>query len=141
MTWPQPRRQLHEKFCQVEGWSPVRDARGRSGTHHVTYELGLRDGRILRTRISHPADRTTYGPASWGHILRDQLQVTDTEFWQCVQEGVKPDRGEPEAPAEALPAELVYLLISRVGLEEAAVAAMTRDEAVARLNRYWSEGS
>lgn len=141
MTWPQPTRQLHEKFCQVEGWRPVRDARGRSGTHHVTYELGLRDGRILRTRISHPADRTTYGPAIWGHILRDQLQVTDTEFWQCVQAGVKPDRGEPEAPAEALPAELVYLLISRVGLEETAVAAMTRDEAVARLNRYWSEGS
>lgn len=141
MTWPQPTRQLHEKFCQVEGWRPVRDVRGRSGTHHVTYELGLRDGRILRTRISHPADRTTYGPAIWGHILRDQLQVTDTEFWQCVQAGVKPDRGEPEAPAEALPAELVYLLISRVGLEETAVAAMTRDEAVARLNRYWSEGS
>jgi hypothetical protein len=141
MTWPQPTRQFHEKFCQIEGWSPVRDARGRAGTHHVTYELGLRDGRILRTRISHPVDRTTYGPAIWGHILRDQLQVTDTEFWQCVQEGVKPNRGEPEAPAEALPAELVYLLISRVGLEEAAVAAMTRDEAVARMNRYWAEGS
>jgi hypothetical protein len=58
-----------------------------------------------------------------------------------VQEEVKPDRGEPEDPAEALPAELVYLLISRVGLDEAAVAAMTRDEAVARLNRYWAEGS
>jgi hypothetical protein len=141
MTWPQPTRQFHEKFCQIEGWSPVRDARGRAGTHHVTYELGLRDGRIPRTRISHPVDRTTYGPAIWGHILRDQLQVTDAEFWQCVQEGVKPNRGEPEAPAEALPAELVYLLISRVGLEEAAVAAMTRDEAVARLNRYWAEGS
>jgi hypothetical protein len=141
MTWPQPTRQLHEKFCQIEGWGRVRDARGRAGTHHVTYELSLRDGRILRTRISHPVDRTTYGPAIWGHILRDQLQVTDTEFWQCVQEGVKPNRGEPEAPAEALPAELVYLLISRVGLEEATVAAMTRDEAVARLNRYWAEGS
>jgi hypothetical protein len=141
MTWPQPTRQIHEKFCHVEGWNRVRDARGRTGTHHVTYELGLRDGRILRTRISHPADRTTYGPAIWGHILRDQLQVTDTEFWQCGQEGVKPNRGEPEAPAEALPAELVYLLISRVGLEEAAVAAMTRDEAVARLNRYWAEES
>jgi hypothetical protein len=141
MTWPQPTRQFHEKFCQIEGWTSVRDARGRTGTHHVTYELCLRDGRILRTRISHPVDRTTYGPSIWGHILRDQLHVTDAEFWRCVQEGVKPDRGEPEVPAEALPAELVYLLISRVGLDEAAVAAMTRDEAVARLNRYWAEGS
>jgi hypothetical protein len=141
MTWPQPTRQFHEKFCQVEGWTQARDAQGRTGTHHVTYELRLRDGRILRTRISHPVDRTTYGPGIWGHILRDQLQVTDADFWRCVREGVKPDRGEPEVPAEALPAELVHLLINRVGLDEAAVAAMTRDEAVARLNRYWAEAS
>ncbi len=120
---------------------PAERCPGRTGTHHVTYELNLRDGRILRTRISHPVDRTTYGPSIWSHILHDQLQVTDTEFWPCVQGGVKPDRGEPEALTEALPAELVYLLISRVGLDEAAVAAMTRDEAVARLNQYWAERS
>jgi hypothetical protein len=73
--------------------------------------------------------------------LRDQLEVVDADFWRCVREGVKPNRGEPEMPAEALPAELVHLLINRVGLDEAAVAAMTKDEAVARLNQYWSEGS
>ena len=138
--WPQPTRQFHQKFGQVESWKPVRDARGRTGTHHITYELSLRDGRVLRTRISHPADRTTYGPSIWGHILRDQLQVTDTEFWCCVQEGVKPDRGEPEVPAEALPADVVYLLISRVGLDEAVIATMTKADAVARLNDFWTEG-
>lgn len=140
MSWPQPTRQVHEKFCLVEGWTSVRSARGRTGTHHITYELGLRDGRVLRTRISHPVDRTTYGPSIWGHILRDQLQVTDVEFWRCVQQGIRPDRGAPEAPAEALPAELVHLLINRVGLDEATVAAMTKDEAIARLTRYWGEG-
>lgn len=140
MTWPQPTRQFHGKFCHVEGWTPVRDARGRTGTHHVTYELGLHDGRILRTRISHPVDRTTYGPSIWGHILRDQLQVSDVAFWRCVQDGVKPDRGQPKVPAEALPAEVVHLLITRVGLDEATVAAMTRDEAVSRLNEYWAGG-
>lgn len=141
MTWPQPTRQVHEKFCQVEAWAQVRDARGRTGTHHVTYELSLTDGRILRTRISHPVDRTTYGASIWSHILRDQLEVTDVEFWGCVQDGVKPNRGEPDVPAEALPAELVYLLINRVGLAEAVVAAMTKDEAMTRLNQYWAEGS
>ncbi|MDQ7906477.1 hypothetical protein RB614_18345 [Phytohabitans sp. ZYX-F-186] len=44
-------------------------------------------------------------------------------------------------PAQALPAEFVYLLTNRVGIDESVVAAMTRDEAVARLNRYWIEGS
>ncbi len=141
MTWPQPTRQDHDKFCGIEGWTPVRDARGRTGTHHITYELNLPDGRVLRTRISHPADRTTYGASLWSHVLRDQLGVSEDEFWACVQRGVKPNRGVPEVPPEALPADLVGFLITRVGLAESEVAAMTKFEAVERLNRYWAEGA
>lgn len=33
------------------------------------------------------------------------------------------------------------MLLSRVGLDEAEVAAMTKDEAIARLQRFWTEGS
>jgi hypothetical protein len=141
VTWPQPDRENHDRFCRNEGWKRVRDARGRTGTHHVTYELTLHDGRILRTRISHPVDRTVYGAAMWRHILRDQLDVTEGEFWSCAQQGDLPDRGAPAPPREALPADLVYLLIHRVGLEEEAVAEMTKDEAVARVQRYWTDGS
>jgi hypothetical protein len=141
VSWPQPTRRDHEKFCDVEDWKPVRDARGRTGTHHVTYELALPDGRILRTRISHPVDRSAYGPSLWSHILRDQLQVSEPEFWSCVRDGVKPDRGMPEPPAEALPVDLVHLLITRVGLSDPEVAAMDKAEAVERLNRYWTEGT
>ena len=141
MTWPQPSRKDHESFCQIERWRRVRDARGRTGTHHVTYELDLVDGRILRTRISHPVDRSSYGPSLWNHILRDQLDIDEPGFWVCVQDGVKPDRGTPEPPAAALPAELVHLLISRVGLDESEVAGMSKDDAAARLQRFWTEGS
>jgi hypothetical protein len=141
VTWPQPTRQDHDKFCAIEGWTPVRDARGRTGTHHVTYELTLPDGRILRTRISHPPDRTTYGSSLWSHILRDQLAVSEEEFWRCVRDGVNPDRGVPQAPQEALPADLVHLLLTRVGLTTSEVAAMSKAEAVERLNRYWTEGA
>jgi hypothetical protein len=141
MSWPQATRQAHEGFCDVEGWKPVRDARGRTGTHHVTYEFALPDGRILRTRISHPVDRSTYGHSLWSHILRDQLQVSEPEFWSCVRDGVKPDRGMPEPPARALPADLAYMLINRVGLSDSEVAAMSKAEAVERLNRYWTEGA
>jgi hypothetical protein len=141
MRWPTPTRQDHQKFCEIEGWEPVRSARGRTGTHHLTYELSLPDGRMLRTRISHPPDRSTYGPSIWGHILRDQLDVTEDVFWNCVQGGVKPARSEPEPPGvEPIPAEVVYLLITRVGLAEADVAGLTKDDAVARLNQYWAEG-
>jgi hypothetical protein len=141
VTWPQPTRQDHDKFCGVEGWTQVRDARGRTGTHHVTYELHLPDGGVLRTRISHPPDRTTYGSSLWSHILRDQLCISAEEFWACVHDGIKPDRGGPAAPLEALPADLVHLLITRVGLAEREVAAMSKGDAVERLNRYWAEGT
>lgn len=140
MTWPQPTRQDHDRFCHTEGWTPVRDARGRTGTHHVIYELHLPDGRVLRTRISHPPVRTTYGASLWGHVLRDQLGISEGEFWACVRDGVKPDRGLPEIRTEALPADLVHLLIVRVGLTESVVAAMTKAEAVERLNQFWSNG-
>jgi hypothetical protein len=141
MKWPQPTRSDHEKFCRNEGWRRVRNARGRSGTHHVTYELDLPDGRTLRTRISHPVDRTDYGPALWRHILTDQLEVTDEQFWACVREGANPPRGaQVHAVAQSLPAELVHLLITKVHLSQDEIATMTRDEALARLARYWTTG-
>jgi hypothetical protein len=59
------------------------------------------------------------------HILRDQLEIDEPQFWSCVRDGVKPDRGMLEPPAEALPADLVHMLA----------------ETVARLQRYWTEGS
>ncbi len=138
VTFPQPTREAHEKFCRTEGWVQVRDARGRTGTHHVTFELTLADGRVLRTSISHPVDRTTYGHGMWSHILRDQLDLIEDDFWTCVHDGVVPKRGTPTVPAESLPADLVYLLKNRVGLSEAEIAALSKDEAVVRLNHYWA---
>jgi hypothetical protein len=141
VTWPAPTREAHEVFCSNEGWQPVRDARGQAGTHHVTHELQLHDGRILRTRISHPVNRETYGPSIWSHILRDQLDVDQTTFWTCVQDGKKPDRGVPEPPPGALPADLVHLLLTQVLLSEADVAGMSKEEAITRMRQYWTTGS
>jgi hypothetical protein len=138
---PQSDRERHQRFCLVERWDRVRDARGRTGTHHVTYELALHDGRILRTRIAHPVDRTAYGAALWRHILRYQLDVSDDEFWDCVLHDRLPDRGFPEPSKKSLPADLVYLLIHRVGLTDETVAALSTEEAVARLQQYWTDGT
>lgn len=91
--------------------------------------------------MSHPVDRTCYGQSMWKHILRDQLDVGEPEFWSCVNDGVKPDRGIPAPPAEALPADLVYMLISRVGVDEAEVATLSKTEAIARLQQFWIEGA
>jgi hypothetical protein len=131
-------RQDHETFVTIEGWEQVRNAHGTRGGHHTTYELVTPTGEILRTRISHPPDRTTYGADLWSHILRDQLKVTSDEFWGCVDNKVTPDRGAPPQPPAALPVQIVYQLIHTVGVPEAEVARMSREEAISRLNDYWS---
>ena len=135
-----PTRDDHQRFCSVEGWSLVRNARGKPVRHHETYELSLPDGRILRTRISRPVNRTTYGSAMFRHILNEQLQVAEDEFWTCVRDRKPPQRGQtPGPPPEfSLPASLVHQLLHEVRLPEAEVALMSRAEAIARMQEHWS---
>jgi hypothetical protein len=137
---PASRRQ-HKKFCEVEGWEQVQDAQGRPIGHHMTYELELPDGRVLRTRISRPANSESYGPALWSHILGTQLDVSEEEFWDCVEHGVKPPRpGQPpEVPADALPADLVFQLLTKLKLGEGQVAGLTRQEALDLMAEYWAK--
>jgi hypothetical protein len=71
-------------------------------------------------------------------FLRDQLDVSEGEFWACAQDKVKPDRGEPRVPAEALPAELVHLLMTQIGLSDAEIAGISRADAIARMQEHWS---
>lgn len=42
-------------------------------------------------------------------------------------------------PEEALPADLVHLLITRLGISEAEIAEMTREDAIARMQEHWSK--
>jgi hypothetical protein len=135
--FPKPTRKDHQDFCLNEGWTQVRNARGKGG-HHVTFELSLPDGRVLRTRISHPPNRQTYAPSMWAHILRDQLQVSEDEFWACLRGKKMPQRGRNEPPTPSIPAGVVAQLLSH-GVEESEVRLMSRAEAIDRLNRIWSQ--
>jgi hypothetical protein len=134
---PAVTRAEHLRFCEIEGWREVRSGSG-SRSHHETFELALSDGRILRTRISHPPGRQTYGASMWAHILRDQLDVTPEEFWTCVGEGIPPLRSAAQPERMSIPANLVHLLIHSVGLSEDEVRAMSKEEAVQRATDFWS---
>lgn len=107
--------------------------------HHVTYELALPDGRTLRTRISRPVNTGTYGAGLWERILREQLEVSEDGFWECVTNGTPPDRsGRPVPSSPALPAGLVHQLIHEARVPEEEVAQMSLDQAVARMHEHWS---
>lgn len=132
--WPAPTRHDHRTFCETEGWAH------RPGDHEY-YTLTLHDGRVLYTKISHPVGRQGYGHDMWHRqILGQQLQVTEAEFWACVRDGTKPGRGEPAAPPEALPADLVWQLRTKIGLTEEEIFAMTKAQAIERMTRYWQSG-
>jgi len=138
VKYPTPTRSDHQKFCENEGWRQVRNARGGAGSHHITYELTLPDGRVLRTRVSHPPDRTAYGPSLLGHILKDQLDVDEATFWACVRGGARPDRGAAARPeGSGLPARLVFQLLE-AGLDQEDIAQMSKADALAALAEYWS---
>lgn len=134
-----PSRRDHQKFCTNEGWTEVRNARGKSTQHHITYELALVDGRILRTRVSRPANTNTYGKNLWAHILRDQLDVTSEDFWRCVDSKILPSRGKTVEPPDAifLPAGLAYQLVHTLHLSNEQIAGLTLDEAVQLMREFW----
>jgi hypothetical protein len=127
--YPAPTRAHHQKFCEIDGWRPVRDATGQT-RHHVTYERDLSDGRLLRTRISHPVGSGTYGVTLWKHILRDQLEVSEEEFWDCVSRGIRPVRaGDAAIPsARPLPLSLVKALLA-AGFPVPRLEGLTEEEA------------
>lgn len=137
---PPATRADHETFCTTEGWTERKRARGKRGSHHVNYELALPDGSVLYTRISHPVDRTDYGPSIWAHILRDQLHVTAEEFWDCVRHQVVPHRGQTPEVAEAIPLGVIRALIVEARIPEVEVHAMTKAEAIARLSEFYTTG-
>ena len=122
---PTPTREDHDDFCVNEMWNLVRGSTGKPVTHHKTYEILLWDGRILRTRISRPVDRTDYSPRMWSHILREQLEVSSDAFWSCARDKMLPDRGAPEVPKprKSVPLYLVREL-SRLGVAEEEIFAL-----------------
>jgi hypothetical protein len=65
--------------------------------------------------------------------------VTKDEFWACVDHRKIPDRGSVASlPGESLPVDLVYALIHTVGVPEDEVHAMSRVDAIARMQQFWS---
>lgn len=136
----------HRKFVETEGWTKTGTARGSGRTgDHCRHNLTLATGEVLTTRVSHGAGQIN-DPKLIAAILRDQLAVSEGDFWACADRGVPPPRPAPAGPpgpapsGEVLEAKLVRSLIRKVGLPEAEVAALTKAEAVRRWEDYLTGG-
>lgn len=133
----------HKKFVEVEGWEKKGTTRGKgkTGDHH-RYLLRLATGDVLRTRVSHGSG-SIGDPNLVAQVLRDQLQVSEKDFYLCVEHGVLPPRPQPPSvtvPADGIDATLVRNLIRKVGLSQAEVAAMTKEQAVEAWQSFLAAG-
>jgi hypothetical protein len=126
------------RFVEVEGWEDKdKDkASGRKKGDHHRYVLTTPTGGRLMTRISHGRGQVA-DPGLFAHILRDQLDVTEDQFWAAVDDGKPPERPQPEGhrpEGPAIDGKLARNLIVKVGLTHDELVGMTQDDAV----RTWT---
>ena len=111
----QPTHRVLKKFCDNDRWDP------KKRTDHWRYTKRLPGGRTLRTKIS-------FGPGEIGDpglfaaILREQLQVSEEEFWRVLREGGPARRAAlpviaPAAPPLLSAATVLHLRKLGVSLE------------------------
>jgi hypothetical protein len=94
----------------------------------------LETGRVER---SHGSRLAASNAAASGHAARTGTGAPRVPASRVTGEA---EVGAPEPQQESLPADLVHLLILRAGLPEDQVAEMSREDAVARIQQFWSEG-
>lgn len=131
-TWDDIRR-----FCEIDGWEPTHAERGRNRRDHDRYVKTLPDGRVLRTKASHGRDEIG-DKGLVKHILRDQLEVTEEQFWDAVDNGRAPQRGgDQHATSQttdpSLPGWLAVNLSALVGLSDDEIFALVEEQAM----RVW----
>jgi hypothetical protein len=122
-----------EQYCRIDGWREVR----RTG--HVFFERVLPDGTVLRTHRSHTG-RKTMSAGRFKAILRDQLRVSEDDFWTALETKEPVPRPSDAPTLEALPLYLMRVLKDELHLSEAEIAELTRDEAERLVHEHWSRG-
>lgn len=119
----------HRSFCETEGWVEVRGATGKRVKHHLTYQFNLWDGGTLRTHISNPINKVSYGKKIASKILKVDLRVSTSVFWQCVKHKVMRDRGTPKRDkSQAMPIYL-YRELQKLGVTATEFEGMNEEKA------------
>jgi hypothetical protein len=112
-----------ERFCRIDGWREVRRS------DHVFFEKVLADETVLRTHRSF-AGRKRMSPGRFKAILREQLRVSEDDFWRAFETGKPVERPSALPEAEpALPAYLVGVLERDLHLSQDEIAALSEEEA------------
>ncbi|MFN0154369.1 MAG: hypothetical protein ACKVUT_08305 [Gaiella sp.] len=139
---PPPRFSDLRRFCEIDGWELLSRVLGGAGDH-VRYRKVLRDGTILRTRVSHGRGAIA-DPGLWRRIWLEQLGLeSEDAFWRALERGrpVQRDTDRPVRPeGPSVPAWIVSGLL-RAGVSQAEIRILSSDVAERRLRALWSRAA
>lgn len=131
-SYPPPTWGDIDAFCEADGWEGDRD------TDHAFWEKTLPNGEVLQTHRSFKVSEEI-GPNLFGLILRSQLKVSRTEFWEAIRTGKPVTR--PVDPLDEVPAYDAWVvsgLLSK-GYTEDQIREYSPEDAKELLQRLWSE--
>ncbi len=118
---PQPTYRDLRKFCDNDHW----DSKKR--TDHWRYTKRLADRRTLRAKVSFGSGEIG-DPRLFAAILREQLQVSEAEFWRVVRDGGPARRPEAaivtRATAPPLLSAATVLQLRKLGVSLDQVRAL-----------------
>jgi hypothetical protein len=120
------------RFCRIDGWTK------EGSTDHDIWVKALPGGELLRTSTSHSSSKTP-SRGRFKAILREQLKISEAEFWAALDSGKPVDRpGAPE-PAEApsIPAHLIAVLAGEMDLKPEDIAALDPEAAERMVHEHW----
>lgn len=128
-----------EKFLKIDGWTRLpASSRGGSSQDHIFFEKLLDSGELLQTHISHSrGSRPSSG--RFASILRHQIKISRTDFWQALRSGEPVAR---PAPAEAEQVEheawVVAVLAGDLHMTAQEIATLDAEHARQLVLDHWS---
>lgn len=140
MTQASPNWGDVEQFLAADGWRRIpAGERGGRRQCHIFFEKELADGRLLQTHISH--DRSaTISPGRFSAILRHQLEVSRSEFWEAIRAGQpvgRPVEMDEEAPVEH-EAWVIAVLVGELHMTAEQIEGLSEAEAIKLVHEHWS---
>lgn len=129
-----------EKFLQIDGWTALpASSRGGPSQRHIFFEKLLDSDRLLQTHISHSrGGRPSAG--RFALILREQIEVSRTEFWQALRSGepvARPATVEAEQRVEH-EAWVVAVLVGELHMTAEQVEELDAEQARQLVLDHWS---
>lgn len=129
-----------DRFCKIDGWQLVR-ATGHNRWEKTYRCPGFNEDFNLWTETSH-AGNNSPSPGVWRVILREQLKISEDDFWDVLHSANPFNRCPPPPPRQAprVPANLARQLERDLHFGAKQIEGMSKEKALELLREHWSKG-